>query len=153
MSREYAQHGSDESDFIFKKGQGMADLTKDQLQQLKQKLLDRQRVLVAEVRAKREQAAAEGNEDAIAPVGDAGDESVLRMATDLDLQEAGRDVQELNDIDAALRRIDDGTYGICEECAQDIGYPRLNAQPTARRCIADQEKYERTYAHGTTPTL
>jgi DnaK suppressor protein len=130
----------------------MADLTNDQLQQLRQKLLNRQRVLVAEVRAKREQAA-EGNEDAIAPVGDAGDESVLRMATDLDLQEAGRDVQELNDIDAALRRMDDGSYGTCEECGQDIGYPRLNAQPTARRCIADQEKYERTYAHGTTPTL
>jgi RNA polymerase-binding protein DksA len=130
----------------------MADLTNDQLQQLRQKLLNRQRVLVAEVRAKREQAA-EGNEDAIAPVGDAGDESVLRMATDLDLQEAGRDVQELNDIDAALRRMDDGGYGTCEECGQDIGYPRLNAQPTARRCIADQEKYERTYAHGTTPTL
>jgi DnaK suppressor protein len=130
----------------------MADLTNDQLQQLRQKLLNRQRVLVAEVRAKREQAA-EGNEDAIAPVGDAGDESVLRMATDLDLQEAGRDVQELNDIDAALRRMDDGSYGTCDECGQDIGYPRLNAQPTARRCIADQEKYERTYAHGTTPTL
>ncbi|MEN3354014.1 MAG: DnaK suppressor protein [Betaproteobacteria bacterium] len=130
----------------------MADLTNDQLQQLRQKLLNRQQVLVAEVRAKREQAA-EGNEDAIAPVGDAGDESVLRMATDLDLQEAGRDVQELNDIDAALRRMDDGSYGTCDECGQDIGYPRLNAQPTARRCIADQEKYERTYAHGTTPTL
>jgi DnaK suppressor protein len=130
----------------------MADLTNDQVQQLKQKLLDRQRVLVAEVRAKREKAA-EGNEDAIASVGDAGDESVLRMATDLDLQEAGRDVQELNDIDAALRRMDDDTYGTCDECGQDIGYPRLNAQPTALRCIADQEKYERTYAHGTTPTL
>ena len=130
----------------------MADLTNHQVQQLRQKLLDRQRVLVADVRAKREQAL-EGNEDAIASVGDAGDESVMRMATDLDLQEAGRDVQELNDIDAALRRMDDGTYGTCDECGQDIGYPRLNAQPTARRCIADQEKYERTYAHGTTPTL
>ena len=130
----------------------MADLTNDQVEQLRRKLLDRQRVLVADVRAKREQAL-EGNEDAIASVGDAGDESVMRMATDLDLQEAGRDVQELNDIDAALRRMDDGTYGTCDECGQDIGYPRLNAQPTARRCIADQEKYERTYAHGTRPTL
>ncbi|MGZ5226141.1 MAG: TraR/DksA family transcriptional regulator, partial [Burkholderiales bacterium] len=124
----------------------MADLTKAQLQQLRQKLLDRQRVLVAEVREKREQAAADGNEDAIGGVGDAGDESVLRAATDLDLQEAGRDVQELNDIDAALRRMEDGSYGICDECGQEIGYPRLDAQPTALRCISDQEKYERTYA-------
>src|SRR6476660_1308763 len=131
----------------------MADLTKAQLQQLRQKLVDRQRVLVAEVREKREQAAAEGNEDAIGAVGDAGDESVMRAATDLDLQEAGRDVQELNDIDAALRRMEDGSYGICDECGQEIGYPRLDAQPTALRCISDQEKYERTYARGATPSL
>jgi DnaK suppressor protein len=131
----------------------MADLTQDQLQRLKQKLLDRQRVLVVEIKEKREQAASEGNEDAIGPVGDAGDESVVRMATDLDLQEAGRDVQELNDIDAALRRMDDGSYGTCDDCGQEIGYARLEVQPTALRCIADQEKYERTYARGATPTL
>lgn len=131
----------------------MADLTKQQLAQLKKKLLDRQRVLVAEVREKREQAAAEGNEDAIGAVGDAGDESVIRMATDLDLQEAGRDVEELNNIDAALRRIEDGTYGDCEECGQEIGFRRLEAQPTAIRCIVDQEKYEKTFAQKGTPTL
>jgi DnaK suppressor protein len=131
----------------------MADLTNVQIDQLRKKLLDRQRVLVAEVREKREQAAAEANDDAMGSVGDAGDESVLRMATDLDLQEAGRDVQELNEIDAALRRMEDGSYGTCDECGQEIGYPRLDAQPTALRCIADQEKYERTYARGATPSL
>lgn len=131
----------------------MTTLTKDQLAQLKQKLIERQRVLVAEVKEKREQAAAEGNDDAMGTVGDAGDESVLRMATDLDLQEAGRDVEELNDIDAALRRMDDGTYGTCEECGQEIGLRRLEAQPTATRCILDQEKYEKTHAHRAMPTL
>ena len=131
----------------------MANLTKDQLAQLTKKLLDRQRMLISEVREKREQAAAEGNDELIGSVGDAGDESVLRMATDLDLQEAGRDVEELNDIDAALRRMDDGSYGVCNECGQDIGYPRLDAQPTATRCIADQEKFEKTYATRGTPTL
>jgi RNA polymerase-binding protein DksA len=148
------KRGSDcKTQFIFEKDKWMADLTNVQLDQLRKKLLDRQRVLVAEVREKREQAAAEGNEDAMGSVGDAGDESVLRMATDLDLQEAGRDVQELNDIDAALRRMEDGSYGTCDECGQEIGYPRLDAQPTALRCIADQEKYERTYARGATPSL
>ena len=131
----------------------MANLTDDQLGQLKKKLLDRQRVLVNEVRDKREQAAAEGNEDAIGTVGDAGDESVMRMITDLDIQEAGRDVEELNDIEAALRRIEDGSYGDCDECGQEIGFPRLNVQPTATRCITDQEKYEKTFAQRGTPTL
>lgn len=131
----------------------MANLSRDQLEQLRKKLLDRQRTLISEVREKREQAAAEGNDELMGSVGDAGDESVVRMATDLDLQEAGRDVEELNEIDAALRRMDDGSYGVCDECGQDIGYPRLNAQPAATRCIADQEKFEKTYATRGTPTL
>lgn len=131
----------------------MAKLTEKQLAELKQKLLDRQRVLVEEVRDKREQAANEGNDEAIGTVGDAGDESVMRMITDLDIQEAGRDVEELNDIETALRRMEDGTYGDCEECGQEIGFPRLNVQPTATRCITDQEKFEKTFAHRSTPTM
>jgi DnaK suppressor protein len=131
----------------------MANLTDGQLEKLKNKLLDRQRVLVVEVKDKRDQAAAEGNEDAMGGVGDAGDESVLRMNTDLDIQEAGRDMEELNAIAAALRRIEEGSYGECEECGQDIGFPRLEAQPTATRCIEDQEKHEKTFATRSTPTL
>ncbi len=131
----------------------MANLTTKQLDQLRQKLLDRQRVLTNEVKEKRAQAAADGNEDAMGVVGDAGDESVQRMITDLDIQEAGRDVEELNDIAAALSRLDDGSYGDCDECGQEIGFPRLEVQPTATRCIADQEKFEKTYAQRGTPTL
>ena len=131
----------------------MANLTDDQLGQLRKNLLDRQRVLMVEVKDKREQAAAAGNEEAIGTPGDAGDESVMRMITDLDIQEAGRDLEELNDIEAALRRMDDGSYGDCDECGQEIGFPRLNVQPTATRCITDQEQFEKTFAHRSTPTL
>lgn len=131
----------------------MANLTKQQIEKLRTRLLERQRVLVGEVREKREQAAAQVGDEAMGVIGDAGDESVLRMNTDLDLQEAGRDVEELNNIDSALRRMDDGSYGICDECGQDIGFPRLEVQPTALRCIADQEKYEKTYAQRGTPTM
>jgi RNA polymerase-binding protein DksA len=131
----------------------MAELTNAQLQKLKSKLLDRQRALMDEVRAKREQAATESNEEPFGVVGDAADESVLRMSTDLDITEAGRDLEELRDIDAALRRMDDGSYGVCDECGQEIGFPRLEVQPTATRCIADQEKFEKTFATRQTPTL
>jgi DnaK suppressor protein len=131
----------------------MANFTKEQMEKLRTRLLERQRMLVGEVREKREQAAAQVGDEAMGVIGDAGDESVLRMNTDLDIQEAGRDVEELNDIDSALRRMDDGSYGMCDECGQDIGFPRLEVQPTALRCIADQEKYEKTYAQRGTPTL
>lgn len=131
----------------------MANLTKDQLEQIRTRLLARQRVLVGEVKEKREQAAAQAGDEAMGVVGDAGDESVLRMNTDLDIQEAGRDAEELDGIESALRRMDDDTYGTCDECGQEIGFRRLEVQPTATRCIADQEKHEKTYAHRATPTL
>ena len=131
----------------------MTNLTKPQLERFKKGLLERQRLLTEEVREKRERTAAEGNEDASGGVGDAGDESVMRMMTDLGLEEAGRDMEELQEIDASLKRIDEGTYGICEECGREIDQRRLEAQPTATRCIECQAQHEKTYAHKSTPTL
>jgi len=130
----------------------MENLTKKQLGRLKDALLERQRMLTSEIRAKREQAAEEARQDTMG-VADTGDESVLRMQADLDLQEAGRDLEELQQIDAALRRMDDGSYGECVECGTDIEYARLEAQPTAMRCIDCQSQHERTYATKGMPTL
>ena len=39
-------------------------------------------------------------------------------------------------IEAAIRRIDDGSYGECMECGEPVSVPRLNARPEARLCIA-----------------
>jgi|RhiMethySRZTD1v2_1073278.scaffolds.fasta_scaffold1854967_1 RNA polymerase-binding protein DksA len=130
----------------------MADLTKQQLGRLKNALLERQRVLTSEVREKRAQTAAQANDDTMG-VADTGDESVLRMQADLDLQEAGRDMEELQQIDIALRRIEEGAYGECIECGTDIEFPRLQAQPTALRCLECQSKHEKTYASKGMPTL
>jgi DnaK suppressor protein len=130
----------------------MADLTKQQLGRLKKALLDRQRLLASEIRAKREQAASEASEDTMG-VADTGDESVLGMQADLDLQEAGRDMEELQQIETALRRMDEGTYGECISCGTDIEFARLEAQPTALRCLECQSQYEKTYASKGMPTL
>jgi DnaK suppressor protein len=50
---------------------------------------------------------------------------------------------ELADIEHAMRRIDDGTYGTCEACGKPIGDERLEAMPAARFCIEDQATAER----------
>ena len=42
---------------------------------------------------------------------------------------------QLEEIDAARKRLDEGTYGTCERCAARIGDERLEARPTARVCI------------------
>jgi RNA polymerase-binding transcription factor DksA len=49
---------------------------------------------------------------------------------------------ELADIELALRRLADGSYGICEECGKPIGEERLTAKPWARLCIVDQARAE-----------
>ena len=45
-------------------------------------------------------------------------------------------LEEANQIRAALRRMDNGTYGTCANCGADIGAARLAAQPTATTCIS-----------------
>ena len=131
----------------------MANLTAKQIDALKRGMLERQRVLTEEVHEERLRTAEDGNEDAMGGPGDAADESVVRMITELHLQEAGRDLEELRDIDAALKRIEGGTYGECDACGNEIGYARLEAQPTALRCVQCQAQHEKTYAHKSTPTL
>jgi RNA polymerase-binding protein DksA len=42
---------------------------------------------------------------------------------------------QLDEIDAAQRRLEAGSYGVCEECGSPIGDERLEARPTARLCL------------------
>ena len=50
---------------------------------------------------------------------------------------------ELSDVEHALRRLDDGTYGTCEACGRPIDDNRLEAMPAARFCLEDQATAER----------
>jgi len=51
--------------------------------------------------------------------------------------------QTLAQIDRALAKIDDGTYGTCERCGKPIGQERLDARPWATLCIDDQRLADR----------
>ena len=62
---------------------------------------------------------------------------------DLSLSENIRDL--LEQVNHALERIEEGTYGICEMCGQPIPEERLEALPYANRCIACKQKEEREY--------
>lgn len=86
-------------------------------------------------------------------VRDEGDDSFSDLIVDLNFADIDRDAQELRRIDGALVRLKDGSYGRCEDCDQPIAQARLDAEPTASRCIACQERYERTHASPNTPTL
>lgn len=55
----------------------------------------------------------------------------------------------LKKIEKVLKKIDDGTYGVCESCGEEIGLKRLEARPVTDLCIRckeEQEKMERSFA-------
>jgi DnaK suppressor protein len=73
---------------------------------------------------------------------DEGDEATRTLEHDTELRMGERGTDQANVIEGALRRITDGSYGVCVDCGQDIELQRLRAVPWATRCIADQEAFE-----------
>lgn len=75
--------------------------------------------------------------------GDEGDRGEYAIHTAMRHAEKERDQQELQQIDSARERMRDGSYGQCVDCGAVIATARLHALPSAERCIACQEAYER----------
>ena len=61
----------------------------------------------------------------------------------VEMRAINRQIKLISKIDGALKKIQDGTYGFCEETAEPIGLKRLMARPVATLCIAAQEKHEK----------
>ena len=72
------------------------------------------------------------------------EDSPAQVATERELEFAigEHETAELGAIEAALQRIDAGSYGECTDCGVDIPAARLQAAPEAGRCIGCQEKFE-----------
>ena len=60
----------------------------------------------------------------------------------VEMRAINRQIKLISKIDGALKKIQDGTYGFCEETAEPIGLKRLMARPVAKYTIAAQEKHE-----------
>ena len=82
---------------------------------------------------------------------DVGDQASAGMLADLGQAEISRDVREVGEIEAALARMEAGTYGRCAECGVEIDLRRLRAWPVATRCTGCQASREQasTRARGT----
>lgn len=73
---------------------------------------------------------------------DPNDRATQESEFGLELRTRDRERKLLKKIDAALRRIDDGSYGYCEETGDEIGLRRLEARPVATLCVEAQERRE-----------
>jgi RNA polymerase-binding protein DksA len=124
-------------------------LTQQERDEFRGRLQQRRRELIEEIRAELARSDNEHYVDLAGRVADSGDAAVADLLVDLDAAMTDRDVRELRAAEAALARLDAGTYGQCEDCGGDIGLARLRANPLATRDIAHQTRYERE--SGTTP--
>ncbi|HVK56534.1 MAG TPA: RNA polymerase-binding protein DksA [Burkholderiales bacterium] len=75
---------------------------------------------------------------------DPADRATLEEEYALELRTRERERKLLSKVEGALRRIDDESYGYCEETGEPIGLPRLLARPTATLTIDAQERRERS---------
>src|SRR5215470_4026364 len=124
----------------------MKPLTATEIETLRKRLAQRRQILRAELA---EQLAA-SDDPRVAGLRDqlaATEDWVLAdILGDLDIAMVTRDTAELHEVDAALAGVEDGSYGTCRDCGEPVGWPRLNANPTALRCIACQEAFEHAHA-------
>jgi DnaK suppressor protein len=74
---------------------------------------------------------------------DLSDRASLETEAGVELRTRNRYLKLIGKIDAALRRIDDKTYGYCEETGDPIGLKRLEARPIATMTIEAQERHEK----------
>ena len=74
---------------------------------------------------------------------DVVDQASSYTEKNVEMRTVNRQLKLVSKIDAALKRLKDGTYGFCEETGEPIGLKRLIARPIATLCIAAQEKHER----------
>lgn len=71
-------------------------------------------------------------------VADRKDEAAEQQRSEVDGAQEQRDLDELNQVEAALHRLDIASYGDCADCGQPISLQRLRVQPAAERCAPCQ---------------
>ena len=113
---------------------------KNRYNELRKMLEDRRRELLNEVQGRMRDVRLEGNKER--DVLDQGESSEVDIQEDIEFALIQMKSETLNKIDAALRRLEDGTYGDCFECGDQISEARLRALPFAVRCKDCEEARE-----------
>ena len=116
-------------------------MTKKELTKFRQ-ILEAKRAELADILRRRDEIAIEKSPDAI-------DEVTRAAERELAIRNLDRESNLLRNVRAALRRIDDGAFGVCAHCEEDISPKRLAAVPWAPLCIRCQEAADRRECEAT----
>lgn len=82
-------------------------------------------------------------------IGDEGDRADTERTHEVSILLSVRDKEKLQAIEESLEKLREGTYGMCEECGDEIGPRRLKAMPLAKLCVPCQSRLEKEQAHQT----
>ncbi|UJP05981.1 MAG: TraR/DksA family transcriptional regulator [Nitrosomonas sp.] len=115
----------------------MANFTEDQLIQLKAALHKRYLELQCEVREELTHTQDISNEELI--------EYLNHVPDDIDTALVDRQINEMRELEMSMRYLSELEFGDCIDCGNEIGFERLLAYPSAQRCIACQNQFEKTF--------
>ncbi|WP_163336814.1 RNA polymerase-binding protein DksA [Desulfopila sp. IMCC35008] len=105
-------------------------MEKDVLEKFRNQLKEKQEEILEEVGKTLSEMT-----DQTTNIPDPNDRATVESGRSFELRIRDRERKLLSKIDEALNRIDEGTFGVCEDCGEDIGLKRLNARPVTTLCI------------------
>jgi DnaK suppressor protein len=127
----------------------MAGPSPEKLEEIKERLLDRKRRLWQEVKQQLRSNIGDGYQEMLAAARDEEDQATVSLMAETNLTLLGPKRQELEAIEEALHRLENGTYGYCEACGQSIEPRRLEIMPETplcRNCMSHREKLAKATA-------
>ena len=113
-------------------------MSENQVEYFRNKLLDWKKSILSESKD-----TIKGMKEETRNIPDVADRASEETDRALELRTRDRQRKLISKIDAALRRIDDGSYGYCEESGEPISLKRLDARPIATLSVEAQERHER----------
>lgn len=116
-------------------------LSKSEIDEFRELLLTRRRQLMGDVEEMEKEAFSD--ETKTLSMNHIADSSSEQYEQEFTLQQIENESEELREINRALEKIDQGTYGVCEATGEYISVERLRAMPYTRISIAAREKFER----------
>jgi len=127
----------------------MAGLSPERLSEVKERLLERKRRLWREVKDQLKSNIGDGYQEMLATARDEEDQATVSLMAETNLTLLGPKREELEAIEEALLRLENGSYGHCEVCGQSIEPRRLEIMPETplcRNCMSHREKLAKATA-------
>ena len=125
-----------------KKGAAPIAPAADRFRGLKSMLIAKRDALLKEAKQEIQKYVSGENRQLVDTAIDEADWAAVEISEDINLKRLSAQRQLLNDVEECLRKVNEGTYGICEDCAEEISEKRLRVIPTATLCIDCEERKE-----------